>query len=87
MMTDTVTTNRSRPLFAIAADVVANWPKVNYGAKPYLDAMACLNKVTDDYGADSGRSVVLYFLANANTWRGPDAKRVKAELKALLNLK
>jgi hypothetical protein len=31
--------------------------------------------------------MVLYFLANAGTWRGPDAKRIKNELKALAGIK
>jgi hypothetical protein len=35
-------------------------------------------------GFDSARSVVLYFLSNASSWRGDVAKRVKAELKAHL---
>lgn len=72
-----------RPIYQIAADVKIHWPKVNYAAKPYLDAMFQLDKITDDYFADSGKSVVLYFLANATTWRGDQARRVKAELKAL----
>jgi hypothetical protein len=71
-------------LFEIAADVRHTWPKVNYGAVPYLAAMATLNRITEPYYADSGESVVAYFLANAGTWRGDDARRIKAELKALL---
>jgi hypothetical protein len=31
--------------------------------------------------------MVLYFLANATTWRGEDAKRIKAELKKLAGVK
>ena len=34
-----------------------------------------------------GRSIVLYFLANAQQWRGPDARRIKAELKSMLAVK
>jgi len=73
-----------RPLYEIAADVRANWSKVYFGAVPYLDAMATLNKVTDSYGLDSGESIVRYFLANAGTWRGDAARRIKAELKTLI---
>lgn len=73
-----------RPLTAIAFDIRVAWPKVNFAAKPYLDAMSGLNKITDDYGADSGKSIVLYFLANANSFRGEEARRLKAELKAML---
>ncbi len=73
----------SRPIYEIAREIRADWKKPYFGAVPYLDAMRSLNKITDDYGADSGISVVLYFLANAGTWRGEVAKRVKSELKAL----
>jgi hypothetical protein len=75
----------ARPLREIAADVRAHWPRVNYGAVPYLEAMETLTSVDDKYYEDSGDSVVRYFLANAGTWRGPDAKRVKAELHAMVD--
>jgi hypothetical protein len=81
------TTTATRPISVIAADVRAHWPKVNYGAVPYLDAMDSITSISDMYYADSAKSVVLYFLANASTWRGPDAKRIKAELKALAGVK
>ena len=53
-------------------------------SQPYLKAMKTMRSVTEDYGADSGRSVILYFLSNVTTWRGENAKRLKAELKDLL---
>ena len=59
----------------------SNWRKVYFGAEPYLDAMLSLETVQDAYGLDSGKSVVLYFLANASGWRGDTARAVKAELK------
>jgi len=73
----------SRSLATIAREIHADWTKVNYAAKPYLDAMASLDRINDSYGYDSGKSVVLYFLANAGTWRGEKAKAIKAELKAM----
>jgi hypothetical protein len=76
--------NEARPLSAIARDIRAHWPKVNFAAKPYLDAMATLHGIKDPYYYDSGESVVRYFLSNASTWRGENAKRIKAELKAML---
>ncbi len=82
------TTTTNRPLYEIATEIRKDWgAKVNYGAKPYLEAMACLTNVTDSYGADSAKSVVCYFLANAGQWRGEVAKRVKAELKKMVGLK
>jgi hypothetical protein len=68
----------------IAREIRADWPTVNYAAVPYLDAMGDLNSVDDDYGYDSGRSVVLYFLSNASSYRGDTARKLKAELKGLL---
>lgn len=73
-----------RPLSAIALDIEAHWSKVYFGAVPYLGAMHLLNKITDEYYADSAADIVRYFLSNATTWRGPDARRIKAELKGML---
>jgi len=85
-MTDTNTTTRS--LSTIAREIRKEWgAKVNYAAKPYLEAMSSLDKVSDNYGYDDGESIVLYFLSNASTFRGDAAKRIKAELKAMVGLK
>jgi hypothetical protein len=60
------------------------WPKPYFGAKPYIEAMLTLEKLSDMYFYDSGRDIVTYFLANAGTWRGGIAQMVKAELKRRL---
>ena len=73
-----------RSLSAITRDIRADWQPVNYAAKPYLDAMSGLDSINDQYIYDSGRSIVLYFLSNASSWRGDKARTIKAELKALL---
>lgn len=64
----------------IARIINSDWKKVYFGATPYLNAMFSLDSVNDQYGWDSGKSMVLYFLANATTWRGETARAVKAEL-------
>jgi hypothetical protein len=74
----------SRPICEIASDICKAWPRPYFGAVPYLQAMRELHTIKDNYGADSGRSVVLYFLGNAATWRGDAARRLKAELKDIL---
>ena len=71
-------------LAQLAEVVYMDWSPVNFAAAPYLDAMRSLGSVDDTYGADSARTVVLYFLGNARSWRGPIAKAVKAELNARL---
>lgn len=73
-----------RPIYEIAQEIHTDWRPMYFGAVPYCDAMQSLNKITDDYGCDSGKSVVLYFLANAQTWRGETARRIKKELNAIL---
>ena len=71
----------SRPIYEIAREIRREWHNVNYAAKPYLAAMSSLADCCDDYGAESARSVILYFLSNAASWRGEAAKRIKNELK------
>jgi len=74
----------TRPLYVIAKDIRKDLTKVYSGAKPYLDAMGQLDNIKDKFYFDSGESVVRYFLANASSWRGPKAREIKAELKAML---
>jgi hypothetical protein len=80
----------ARPLYEIAREVKQNWKKsvsgtdLNYAARPYLEAMESLDKISDPYGMDSGKSIVAYFLSNASSYRGETAKRIKKELNAML---
>ena len=76
-------TIEKRSIRAIALDIRKDWVKVNYAAKPYLDAMLELDSINDKYYEDSAKSVVLYFLSNASSFRGEKAKALKLELKAL----
>ena len=77
-------------LSEIARIIRQDWQKnsksgqVYFGAKPYIDAMDTLNRIQDNYYADSGKSIVIYFLANAQTWKGPVAKEIKAHLNKLV---
>lgn len=77
----------ARPLYEIACEIRKTWTKVSPYAEPYLAAMQSLGSINDNYYFDSGKSVVLYFLGNANTWRGEDARRIKTELKQMVGLK
>lgn len=73
-----------RPLATIAREIRRDWPNPYFGAAPYLGAMLSLNSINDAYMFDTGRSIVERFLANAATWRGDTARRIKAELKSIL---
>lgn len=77
----------ARPLYIIARDIRKAWKNVYFGAVPYLQAMAQLDSIKDNYGDDSAKSIVIYFLSNAATWRGPIAKEIKIELKKIAGIK
>jgi hypothetical protein len=72
---------KSLPISGIANLIRRDWKNPYFGAVPYINAMAQLHSVDDDYWNDSGKSIILYFLSNASSWRGDVAKLVKAELK------
>lgn len=78
---------QKRPLYEVAREIAKDWKKPYFGAVPYLEAMASLNSIEDNYMWDSAESVVRYFLSNASTWRGDKAKEIKKELKAMVGMK
>lgn len=86
-MESTTHTTKHRKISDIAWDIKNEWKKVYFGAVPYLDAMCSLTDAQSAYGMDSAKEVVLYFLSNANSFRGPKARELKAELKAIFGLK
>lgn len=69
----------------IARQIRMDWKNVSPYAEPYLRAMESLGSIDDTYGADDARTVVLYFLSNANGYKGQTARQIKANLKSLLN--
>lgn len=74
----------NKTVWEIALIIRKDWKKPYFGAVPYLEAMNSLDKVTDSYIMDSGKSIVAYFLANAGTWRGEIAREVKKHLNKLI---
>lgn len=81
-MTDDV---EHRPLYIIAAEIQRDWHKMYFGAKPYVDAMMEIDRISERNGSDTAVSVVLYFLSNSASWRGEKARLIKAELKNIVN--
>lgn len=78
-----------RPLHAYARDITLDWQArskggIGFAAAPYLEAMSTLERITDRYCVDDAVTVVEGFLANCGGWRGPEAKRIKRELSALV---
>jgi len=79
---------QTRPLSAIARDIAADWPNPNYAAVPYLREMLQMddvNTLIPPGYCEDGRTMILYFLSNARSWRGTTAKAIKAELRGLLS--
>jgi len=80
-------TEQNRSLNAVAKDIRQSWKNISFNAVPYLEALEFLNRIEDTYIVGSGVSIVQGFLANAGSFRGEDARRIKAELKAMLERK
>lgn len=76
-----------RPLHEIAAEIYNDWERPSPYAMPYMSALRILDSVNDMYYNDSAFEIVARFLANASSWRGPVAKRIKIELRQLIGLK
>lgn len=77
-----------RTLREIAADIRAAWgdklDTTGYAAKPYLEALECVDTVEDMYGQDKAVNLVRYFLSNAAQFKGDRARVLKEELRAQL---
>ena len=82
-----------RPLYAIASEINIEYldalrkgktPAWLTYTKPYQQAMRELTSIEDRYGMESAYEIVLRFLANATSWRGETARRIKAELNTHL---
>ena len=78
--------DKKRTFQQIAKDIKSTWLNVYFGAVPYLEAMLTLDTSDPNamYFYNTAGDIVRYFLANAQTFRGADAKRLKAELKSML---
>lgn len=75
-----------RTFRAIALEIKWDWNKPYFGAVPYINAMLELD-TTDPkapYYFEDADMQVRGFLANAATWRGDVAKRIKKELKEMI---
>ena len=79
----------NRTFAQIARDIKSTWLNPYFGAKPYLDALLTLDTTDPQakYLYDDAQSIAMYFLANAQTYRGERARALKQELKQLANIK
>lgn len=79
--------DNKRTFQQIAKDIKSTWMNIYFGAVPYLEAMLTLDTTNPNalYYFETAGDIVRYFLANAQTFRGADARRLKEELKTLIN--
>lgn len=73
----------NRPVYKIAEEILNDWTAPHFAARPYLAAMLTINNEHENYGQDTAKSIILYFLSNSITYRGNKAKELKKELKLL----
>ena len=78
--------DKKRTFQQVANDIKSIWLSVYFGAVPYLEAMLTLDTTDPNasYRHYKAGDIVRYFLANAQTFKGTDAKRLKAELESML---
>lgn len=79
--TDTI---KSLTVSEIAHAIARDWQTINPYANEYLNAMKEITDINGSYYADNAKSVVMYFLANAGTYRGDNARTYKALLKGMI---
>lgn len=79
----------TRTFAEIMREVRKVWKNPYFGAVPYIDALEQVDSSDPDasYLFETAKDIVPYFLANATTFRGVDARRIKAELKKMCNIK
>ena len=76
-----------RKIYEVAFDIKHEWKQPYFGAVPYIEAMLELDTKTSKFGVDDAENIVLYFLANAATFRGEKARALKQELKSIVGVK
>lgn len=77
-------TINTRPVYKIAEEILNDWAAPHFAARPYLAAMLTINSHCENYGHDTAKSIILYFLSNSTTYRGIKAQELKKELKTLI---
>ena len=74
----------TRSLKAIAAEIRADWRPVSEYAEDQLQGLEACESLSSRWVMETGADAANGFLINAHHWRGPVARRVKAELRAML---
>ena len=73
-----------RKIFEIANDIRDSWKEPPAKVVPYLEAMSYLEDIEQVLYGDYAISIVKNFLDFSRSWTGPEAVRLKKELRNLL---
>lgn len=75
-----------RTFAAVAREIKATWTNPYFGAVPYLEALEKCETTDKNatYVCERIKDLVPYLLGNMTTFRGADARRLKAELKEMI---
>lgn len=75
-----------RTFSEVAREIRAKWSKPYFGAVPYLDTLEQVHTSDKNapYMVEQVKDIVSYLLCNMATFRGADARRLKAELKEMI---
>ena len=79
--------NKSHRTFSqIVKEIRKVWKNIYFGAEPYLQALSQVHSSDKNapYLFETAKDQVVYLLANMTTFRGEDARRIKAELKEMI---
>ncbi len=77
--------SKHRPLYEIANEIRENWANVSIYAAPYIDAFGTADQITEIYIIGDHHSSILGFMCNCGGWRGEVARKVKKELRSILD--
>lgn len=74
------------PLNRIAAEISVAFHPLKRAAyavacRPYIEAMLEMTDAKGHYGIDPGEEIILRFLHNATRWKGPQADKIKSQLR------
>lgn len=77
---------KKRTFAEIAQEIKHSWKNIYFGAKPYVEALLEIDSTDPKapYWCEDAQSMVCGFFGNCSSWRGEDAKRIKAELKSMI---
>ena len=79
-----MTTTNDPTIADIARAIREEWVTINPYASEYLAALETIETHGGgNYIYDTVSSAILYFLSNANGYRGPNARTYKAQLKIM----